>query len=125
MARIRTWIDPCHADGTACTHKIGPSGAPRDPASGCTGRRAYQVQCSQHRPLATRTACASWPNPPRPSTAASTRLPGCTDGCLPLPARPRGAESRTAHPDAGRVPHRDRQPPAASPQLPFHHPRPR
>ncbi|GAB2606905.1 hypothetical protein GCM10027168_44700 [Streptomyces capparidis] len=51
MARIRIWIDPLHADGTVCTHQVKPSGAPRDPASGCTGRRAYQVQCSEHGPV--------------------------------------------------------------------------
>ena len=48
MARIRIWIDPQHADGTVCEHKIRPSGKPRDPESGCTGRARYQVMCSEH-----------------------------------------------------------------------------
>ncbi|MBX9398369.1 hypothetical protein K4749_33480 [Streptomyces sp. TRM72054] len=46
MARIRIWIVPQHADGTACEHAIKPSGKPRDPESGCTGRANYQVMCS-------------------------------------------------------------------------------
>ncbi|MEU6444800.1 hypothetical protein [Streptomyces sp. NPDC047046] len=48
MARIRISINPLHADGTVCTHKIKPSGKPRDPDSGCTGRKNYQVVCSEH-----------------------------------------------------------------------------
>ncbi|MFL4953287.1 hypothetical protein ACJ6WE_39850 [Streptomyces sp. MMS24-I31] len=48
MARIKIAIDPLHADGTVCTHAIKPSGKPRDPDSGCTGRRSYQVMCSEH-----------------------------------------------------------------------------
>ncbi|WDM16500.1 hypothetical protein J3S85_36450 [Streptomyces lavenduligriseus] len=51
MARIRIWIDPQHADGTVCEHKIKPSGKPRDPESGCTGRARYQVMCSEHGPV--------------------------------------------------------------------------
>lgn len=48
MARIKIAIDPLHADGTVCTHAIKPSGKPRDPESGCTGRKSYQVVCSEH-----------------------------------------------------------------------------
>ncbi|MFE7077262.1 hypothetical protein ACFU96_44975 [Streptomyces sp. NPDC057620] len=48
MARIKVSIDPLHPDCTVCTHAIKPSGKPRDPDSGCTGRRAYQVVCSEH-----------------------------------------------------------------------------
>ncbi|MGK5628571.1 hypothetical protein [Streptomyces sp. URMC 123] len=46
--RIKIWIDPQHADGTVCEHKTKPSGKPRDPESGCTGRARYQVMCTEH-----------------------------------------------------------------------------
>jgi hypothetical protein len=51
MARITISIDPLHADGTVCTHKVKPSGKPADPHSGCTGRSKYQVTCSEHGPV--------------------------------------------------------------------------
>ncbi|MDT0347529.1 hypothetical protein [Streptomyces litchfieldiae] len=46
MARLKLTITPVHADGTACTHKMRPSGKPADPTSGCTGRARYRVTCS-------------------------------------------------------------------------------
>ncbi|MFD4866878.1 hypothetical protein [Streptomyces sp. NPDC058412] len=46
MARIAIKVEPLHADGTVCLHAVSPSGKPRDPNSGCTGRRSYRVQCS-------------------------------------------------------------------------------
>ncbi|MEE1943280.1 hypothetical protein V1L54_28400 [Streptomyces sp. TRM 70361] len=51
MARIAVKIVPEHADGTPCTHAVAPSGKPRDPHSGCTGRRRYQVVCSACGPV--------------------------------------------------------------------------
>ncbi|GGP90271.1 hypothetical protein [Streptomyces melanogenes] len=51
MARISVKIEPLHRDGTMCTHAISPSGKPRDPGSGCTGRRAYRVVCSACGPV--------------------------------------------------------------------------
>jgi hypothetical protein len=51
MARIRIWIDPQHANGIVCEHSTKPSGKPRAPASGCTGRARYQVTCSEHGPV--------------------------------------------------------------------------
>jgi len=38
-------IEPLHADGTVCTHPTAPSGKPRDPDSGCTGRANYRATC--------------------------------------------------------------------------------
>ncbi|MGI5532535.1 hypothetical protein ACQEVX_35740 [Streptomyces syringium] len=46
MARITVKVEPLHADGTACDHAVSPSGKPRDPDSGCTGRCSYRVWCS-------------------------------------------------------------------------------
>ncbi|MFJ7069783.1 hypothetical protein [Streptomyces sp. NPDC101115] len=51
MARISVKITPFHPDGTECTHAIRPSGKPRDPDSGCTGRRDYAVVCSACGPI--------------------------------------------------------------------------
>ncbi|MFD5625752.1 MULTISPECIES: hypothetical protein [unclassified Streptomyces] len=48
MARITFSIEPRHADFTGCAHPVKPSGRPRDPNSGCTGRDHYQVVCSEH-----------------------------------------------------------------------------
>ncbi|MCX5015058.1 hypothetical protein OG765_29425 [Streptomyces sp. NBC_00555] len=39
-------IAPLHPDGTECEPRGQPSGKPRDPASGCAGRRSYAVVCS-------------------------------------------------------------------------------
>ncbi|WP_223736296.1 hypothetical protein [Streptomyces purpurogeneiscleroticus] len=49
MARITVSIEPQHADSSRCDHAVKPSGRPRDPQSGCTGRAAYQVVCSEHK----------------------------------------------------------------------------
>jgi hypothetical protein len=38
-------IEPLHADGTVCEHPTAPSGKPRDPDSGCTGRHQYRAGC--------------------------------------------------------------------------------
>ena len=38
-------IQPLHADGTVCEHPTAPSGKPRDPDSGCTGRHQYRATC--------------------------------------------------------------------------------
>ncbi|MEU6680910.1 hypothetical protein [Streptomyces sp. NPDC046925] len=46
MARISVKIIPLHPDGTECTDPVRPSGKPRDPDSGCAGRRNYAVVCS-------------------------------------------------------------------------------
>ncbi|MFJ9412468.1 hypothetical protein [Streptomyces sp. NPDC101393] len=46
MARISVKIAPLHPDGTECTHAVRSSGKPRDPDSGCAGRRNYAVVCS-------------------------------------------------------------------------------
>ncbi|MEU9061691.1 hypothetical protein AB0D13_23230 [Streptomyces sp. NPDC048430] len=46
MARISVRIAPLHLDRTQCTHAVRPSGKPRDPDSGCTGRGSYAVLCS-------------------------------------------------------------------------------
>ncbi|WP_410540514.1 hypothetical protein [Streptomyces sp. KL2] len=51
MARIAMKINPLHADGSVCTHAVAPSGKPRDPHSGCTGRHRYQVNCSACGPV--------------------------------------------------------------------------
>ncbi|MEU7553102.1 hypothetical protein AB0B01_12270 [Streptomyces sp. NPDC044571] len=51
MARISVKIAPLHPDGTECTHAVRPSGKPRDPDSGCTGRRHYAVVCSACGPV--------------------------------------------------------------------------
>ncbi|MFJ3861796.1 hypothetical protein ACIPRL_36960 [Streptomyces sp. NPDC090085] len=51
MARISVKITPLHPDGTECTHPVSPSGKPRDPDSGCTGRRNYAVVCSDCGPV--------------------------------------------------------------------------
>ncbi|MGW0632987.1 hypothetical protein [Streptomyces sp. NPDC002758] len=48
MARIAIHVEPRHADNSPCKHAVKPSGKPRNPASGCTGRRAYAVVCSEH-----------------------------------------------------------------------------
>ncbi|MER5696055.1 hypothetical protein ACWDBO_30155 [Streptomyces mirabilis] len=48
MGRITVSITPQHADSTECTHRVKPSGRPRDPESGCTNRTQYQVACSEH-----------------------------------------------------------------------------
>jgi hypothetical protein len=48
MASITIRVEPRHADNTTCDHKVKPSGKPRDAASGCTGRTAYAVVCSEH-----------------------------------------------------------------------------
>jgi hypothetical protein len=48
MARITVHIEPRHADNSRCEHAVKPSGRPRDPESGCTGRTAYAVVCSEH-----------------------------------------------------------------------------
>ncbi|MBT2546130.1 hypothetical protein J7E99_37090 [Streptomyces sp. ISL-44] len=39
-------IAPLHPDSTECDHAVSLSGKPRDPASGCAGRRSYAVVCS-------------------------------------------------------------------------------
>ncbi|MFJ3213808.1 hypothetical protein [Streptomyces flaveolus] len=48
MARITVRVEPRHADSSPCTHAVKPSGKPRDPHSGCPGRTAYAVVCSEH-----------------------------------------------------------------------------
>ncbi|MFE7854435.1 hypothetical protein [Streptomyces sp. NPDC057403] len=48
MARITIRVEPRHEDNSRCEHDVKPSGKPRDPASGCTGRTAYAVVCSHH-----------------------------------------------------------------------------
>ena len=48
MSRITIRVEPRHADHSPCEHKVKPSGRPRDTASGCTGRTAYAVVCSEH-----------------------------------------------------------------------------
>ncbi|MFZ3562844.1 hypothetical protein ACOKM5_43715 [Streptomyces sp. BH097] len=48
MARITVHIEPRHTDNSPCEHAVKPSGKPRDPASGCTGRTQYAVVCSVH-----------------------------------------------------------------------------
>ncbi|MFE2512663.1 hypothetical protein ACFXC9_30210 [Streptomyces naganishii] len=53
MASITIRVEPRHADNTTCDHKVKPSGKPRDPASGCTGRTAYAVVCSEHGDVGT------------------------------------------------------------------------
>ncbi|MET8751307.1 hypothetical protein ABZW32_14595 [Streptomyces sp. NPDC004667] len=51
MARATIKIEPLHPDSTVCLHAVSPSGKPRDPASGCTGRRNYAVVCSACGPV--------------------------------------------------------------------------
>ncbi|MFE1612695.1 hypothetical protein G3M53_07650 [Streptomyces sp. SID7982] len=46
MARITVSVQPRHADNTTCDHPVKPSGKPRDPDSGCTGRARYAVVCT-------------------------------------------------------------------------------
>lgn len=46
MARITITIESLHADDTVCEHALRPSGKPRDPASGCTGRTGFRATCS-------------------------------------------------------------------------------
>ncbi|MEV5786741.1 hypothetical protein AB0L42_38010 [Streptomyces sp. NPDC052287] len=48
MARILVGIEPRHADNSPCGHAVKPSGKPRDPNSGCSGRTAFAVVCSEH-----------------------------------------------------------------------------
>ncbi|MET8411081.1 hypothetical protein ABZV34_23765 [Streptomyces sp. NPDC005195] len=48
MARIIVGIEPRHADNSPCDHAVKPSGKPRDPDSGCPGRTAFAVVCSEH-----------------------------------------------------------------------------
>ncbi|MCX4579848.1 hypothetical protein OHB41_43110 [Streptomyces sp. NBC_01571] len=48
MARILVGIEPRHADNSPCDHAVKPSGKPRDPDSGCPGRTAFAVVCSEH-----------------------------------------------------------------------------
>ncbi|MFE2943417.1 hypothetical protein ACFXKG_30840 [Streptomyces sp. NPDC059255] len=51
MARISVKIAALHPDKTECTHAVAPSGKPRDPNSGCAGRRNYAVVCSDCGPV--------------------------------------------------------------------------
>ncbi|ESP95746.1 hypothetical protein B591_31133 (plasmid) [Streptomyces sp. GBA 94-10 4N24] len=46
MTRITVSVQPRHADNTPCDHPVKPSGKPRDPDSGCTGRAVYAVVCT-------------------------------------------------------------------------------
>jgi hypothetical protein len=46
MARITATISPVHDDGTVCNHPLKPSGKPKAPTSGCTGRNGYVARCS-------------------------------------------------------------------------------
>ncbi|MCX4581055.1 hypothetical protein OHB41_49785 [Streptomyces sp. NBC_01571] len=48
MVRILVRIESRHADNSPCTHSVKPSGKPRDPNSGCPGRTAFAVVCSEH-----------------------------------------------------------------------------
>ncbi|MFG3268478.1 hypothetical protein [Streptomyces bobili] len=48
MARVTVRVEPRHADNSPCSHAVKPSGKPRNPQSGCTGRTAYAVVCSEH-----------------------------------------------------------------------------
>lgn len=38
-------VEALHGDDTVCTHPTAPSGKPRDPDSGCTGRAGYRATC--------------------------------------------------------------------------------
>ncbi|CAM5608270.1 hypothetical protein ACIPPN_30965 [Streptomyces diastaticus] len=51
MARITVRVQPSHADNTPCDHPVKPSGKPRDPDSGCTGRARYTVLCTTCGPV--------------------------------------------------------------------------
>ncbi|MEV7683205.1 hypothetical protein AB0O64_32390 [Streptomyces sp. NPDC088341] len=51
MARISVKITPLHPDETECTHPVTSTGKPRDPDSGCTGRRTYAVVCNACGPV--------------------------------------------------------------------------
>ncbi|GGX56440.1 hypothetical protein [Streptomyces chartreusis] len=51
--RITISVEPRHSDNSRCGHLVKPSGKPRDPASGCTGRTTYAVVCSQHGDVGT------------------------------------------------------------------------
>ncbi|WP_217239819.1 hypothetical protein [Streptomyces sp. AC555_RSS877] len=46
--RITVHVEPRHADNSPCWHAVKPSGKPRFPQSGCTGRNGYAVVCSEH-----------------------------------------------------------------------------
>ncbi|MEV8057201.1 hypothetical protein AB0P37_11880 [Streptomyces antimycoticus] len=48
MACITVTVEPRHANNSPCEHAVKPSGKPRDPESGCPGRTAYAVVCSEH-----------------------------------------------------------------------------
>ncbi|MEV6131931.1 hypothetical protein AB0M05_34960 [Streptomyces violaceusniger] len=48
MARITVTVEPRHANNSPCEHAVKPSGKPRDPESGCPGRTAFAVVCSEH-----------------------------------------------------------------------------
>ncbi|MFF4138064.1 hypothetical protein ACFY1B_42820 [Streptomyces mirabilis] len=94
MARITVRVEPRHADNSRCEHDVKPSGKPRDPASGCTGRTAYAVVCSPvgkvdephglrvlAEPASPRTATATRPSRPHRVTARFRR---CGHGTGPL-----------------------------------------
>lgn len=44
MPAPRMPIENLHADGTACTHRLRPSGKPTEP--GCTGRAGIRASCT-------------------------------------------------------------------------------